>query len=223
MKRSDNISELAKAKAAAQGEMHNPPFDSKNPHFKSSFASLAAVRNAVIPVFAKHGISVSQELVEAEGKIGCITILTHQSGQWEEFGPFTLPATKPDAQGFGSAATYARRYSLMAVACVVGDEDDDGNAAAKTPPYVTPAMLNANIRPTADAWESMTEKQQSELMDIATVVKEYLDQGDIDSAAREISESGLEQEEKVALWTRFDSKQRTALTKALKGETRKSA
>jgi hypothetical protein len=46
------------------------------------------------------------------------------------FGPLRMPATKPDAQGMGSAATYARRYALMAVAGVVGDDDDDGNAAS---------------------------------------------------------------------------------------------
>jgi hypothetical protein len=125
--------DLAKALAAAQGEMSNPQFDSANPHFKNRFASLAAVRNAVIPVLARHGISCSQDLRTVENGVACVTVLTHESGQQQMFGPLVIPATKPDAQGFGSAATYARRYSLMAVAGVVGDDDDDANAASGKP------------------------------------------------------------------------------------------
>lgn len=124
---------IAKALAAAQAEMANPAFDSQNPHFRSKFASLAAVRNAVVPVLAQHGISMCQDLQTTEKGIACLTILTHESGEQMTFGPLTMPATKPDAQGFGSAATYARRYSLMAVAGVVGDEDDDANAASGKP------------------------------------------------------------------------------------------
>jgi len=43
-----------------------------------------------------------------------------------------VPSAKNDPQGYGSALTYARRYSLMA-ACGIAPEDDDGNAASKTP------------------------------------------------------------------------------------------
>jgi hypothetical protein len=124
--------ELAAALAKAQAEMVNPAFDSTNPHFKSKFASLAAVRNAVIPVLAKHGIACVQDIhTDIAGTVSCTTTLIHASGQRATFGPLTLPVTKVDAQGFGSAATYARRYSLMAIAGVVGDDDDDGNAAVK--------------------------------------------------------------------------------------------
>lgn len=124
------LNEIAGALAQAQAEMQNPGFDSSNPHFRSKFASLAAVRNAVIPVLAKHGISLCQNLFTRDNLVCCETILTHASGQQMRFGPLAIPAAKADAQGFGSAATYARRYSLMAVAGVVGDEDDDANAAS---------------------------------------------------------------------------------------------
>lgn len=124
---------IAKALAAAQCEMTNPVFDSANPHFRNRFASLAAVRNAVVPVLAKHGISMTQDLQTVEKGVACITILTHESGQRMTFGPLVMPATKPDAQGLGSAATYARRYALMAVCGVVGDDDDDANSATGKP------------------------------------------------------------------------------------------
>lgn len=130
MKRSENCADLSAALAKAQLEMSNPSFDSSNPHFRSKFASLAAVRNAVIPVMAKHGISVTQELTTTERGVACLTVLHHASGQFMEFGPLEMPASKMDAQGFGSASTYAKRYSLQAVGGVVGDEDDDGNAAS---------------------------------------------------------------------------------------------
>lgn len=130
MNRSEQIDLIAKALAESQVEMKNPGFDSTNPHFRNKFASLASVRNAVIPVLARHGIAVSQELTTTDlGNIACLTVLHHSSGQWMEFGPLIMPSSKQDAQGFGSASTYAKRYSLQSVAGVVGDEDDDAEAA----------------------------------------------------------------------------------------------
>jgi hypothetical protein len=122
---------LAASLAKAQSEIQNPKFDSMNPHFKSKFASLAAVRNAIIPVFARHGLSVVQDLQATDRGISCLTILLHSSGERMDIGPLVMPASKADAQGFGSAATYARRYALLAMAGVAGEEDDDGNAASK--------------------------------------------------------------------------------------------
>lgn len=126
---SKDTGELAKAMAKAQVEMRNPKFDAVNPHFRNKFASLAAIRDAVIPVFSKYGIAVSQEISSTDTGIACTTILMHESGQWAAFGPLVMPASKNDAQGRGSAATYAKRYSLQSVAGVVGDEDDDAEAA----------------------------------------------------------------------------------------------
>lgn len=126
------LNSIAEALAKAQSEMKNPALDSVNPHFKSKFANLAAVRNAVVPVLAKHGIFIAQNLTNTERGIACTTILTHATGQQMTFGPLEMPAMKPDAQGLGSAATYARRYALMSALCIVGDEDDDAEAAVKS-------------------------------------------------------------------------------------------
>lgn len=132
MNRSESIKELATALALAQAEMQNPTFDSVNPHFKNKFASLVSVRAAVIPVLNKHGLSISQFPVSAELRAGVVNILMHTSGQWIEEGCI-LPLTKNDAQGAGSAITYARRYSLQSIAGVVADEDDDAEAASTAP------------------------------------------------------------------------------------------
>ena len=129
-----NSSELAAALVAAQAQMKNPKFDSVNPHFRNRYASLTAVRAATIPVWGAHGISVIQNIVEHQGGVGCETILTHKGGQSLKLGPLPMPATKQDAQGYGSAITYACRYALCAIAGVTGEEDDDGEAASKPQP-----------------------------------------------------------------------------------------
>lgn len=141
-----DLNELATALAAAQAEMANPKFDRVNPGFRSKYASLAAVRDAVIPVLSRHGIAVVQTLHSTEGGIACTTVLLHKSGQQIQ-STLALPAVKQDPQGLGSCATYARRYLLMAMTGVVGDEDDDGNAAVASVKQPHPAMAAAAPSP----------------------------------------------------------------------------
>lgn len=113
--------------AAAQAKMQNPTFDSANPHFRSKFASLASVRNAVVPALAAEGMAISQKPSVVNGDVVVDTVLMY--GNEREVSTITMPIAKADAQGVGSAITYARRYALMAVCAVVGDDDDDGNQA----------------------------------------------------------------------------------------------
>lgn len=115
--------------AKAQSEIKNPPLDTTNPHYKSRFASLAAVRNAIIPAFTRHGLSVMQDVRTTERGASVTTHVLHSSGGMMTFGPLEIPAQKADAQGIGSAESYARRYALLAMACISGEDDDDGEAA----------------------------------------------------------------------------------------------
>lgn len=124
------ISELAAALALAQSKMKNPVFNRVNPDYASNYATLAAVRDEVIPKLAAEGLSVIQLLTASETGVACETVLLHSSGQFIS-SILELPVVKSNAQGVGSAATYARRYALMALAGVSGDDDDDGNAAVK--------------------------------------------------------------------------------------------
>lgn len=151
MNKSDSIAAIAAALAKAQAELKNPPYDSKNPFFKSpdkpkgsSYASLASVRDTITPVLAAHGIAVLQLLGKSDVGVSCETVLTHESGEWIS-STIELPAAKQDAQGYGSACTYARRYALMAIVNVVGDEDDDANEASKPTPVkaARPAQQDA--------------------------------------------------------------------------------
>lgn len=122
--------ELNKAWVAMQADMSNPAFDSENPHFRNKFASLKAIIRATVPVAAKHGIAVFTELVTLDGGIGAYVHLCHESGEEKRFGPYLNRPTKMDPQGEASASTYVRRYALQSVFNVVGDNDDDGNAAS---------------------------------------------------------------------------------------------
>jgi len=127
MNKSDSIVELSKALAAAQGEMQNATKNAKNPHFRSNYADLGEILNVVRPVFAKHGLGIVQMPDFEQGLVEVETLLTHQSGEYIS-SRIRVPVGKNDAQGVGSAITYARRYSLAAVAGI-GQEDDDGNGA----------------------------------------------------------------------------------------------
>lgn len=118
---------------AAQRELKNVPFDLKNTHFNSQYASLAAVRDAIIPVFNRHGFAVFQELWGGDKGPIVKTILAHKSGESREFGTLEMPAGKQDAQGWAGAITYARRLALLSMAGVTGDYDDDGEAAVAAP------------------------------------------------------------------------------------------
>ena len=123
---------LAAALCAAQSEMENPPLNAVNPHFRNRYANLAAVRDAVIPPLNRNGITVLQNVVHIDGGIGIETVLWFEgSAEPVKFGPLPVPASKQDAQGYGSAITYGCRYALCAVFGVVGEDDDDGEAAVK--------------------------------------------------------------------------------------------
>lgn len=109
-----------------------------NPAFRSKYAGLDACIEAVIDALNNNGIFLMQPTHECEGGVIVETLFIHESGEQLSSGKLHVPATKLDAQGYGSALTYARRYSLMA-ACGIAPEDDDGNAASKPAPKPTAA------------------------------------------------------------------------------------
>ena len=89
-----------------------------------------------------NGIALTQRVSPSENGVTVETVFIHESGEIISCGQLHVPATKHDAQGYGSALTYARRYSLMA-ACGIAPEDDDGNAASKRP--TAPAIPTPDI------------------------------------------------------------------------------
>lgn len=133
MEHSVSLGALAKALAAAQAKLEDAKKDKTNPHFNSRYATLSSVRAAMSEVLPQHGLAVVQGF-EPHGDAGvCIvTTLMHESGEWIRSALY-IPVAKKDAQGFGSAVSYGRRYSLAAIVGIATDDDDDGNTASKPP------------------------------------------------------------------------------------------
>lgn len=127
-KRSEQTNELFSALAKAQAEIKNAMEDKTNPHFKSSYASLASVWDACREPLAKNGLCVAQPTCSENEILYVETILGHSSGQWMES---RMPAgnirDKPHVMG--SNLTYSRRYALAAMVGVAPGDDDDANAA----------------------------------------------------------------------------------------------
>ena len=132
MKQSESIKNLAEAMAQAQGSMGAAIKGNSNPFFKSKYADLGSVIQAIKPHFAANGLSYVQFPVSANNAVGVTTRLMHSSGEWLEQEYF-IPLGKMDAQSVGSCLSYARRYSLQAIAGIPA-EDDDGNAATQSAP-----------------------------------------------------------------------------------------
>lgn len=156
---------------------------STNPHFKSRYADLSACIEAVIDGLNDNGIALLQQTHECHDGVIVETLLIHESGETLSGGKLHVPATKHDAQGFGSALTYARRYSIMST-LGIAPEDDDGNAAVqKDPKSHVDAILKAdgmdalksryaaaykvfNGTPAMSVIDGAKEKRKSELLEL---------------------------------------------------------
>ena len=109
--------------------------DKTNPAFRSKYADLGACLEAVEDALLSNGIALIQQTFEDPAGVTVETVFLHESGEELRGGKLHVPASKQDPQGYGSALTYARRYSLM-TACGIAAEDDDGNAASRKTPDV---------------------------------------------------------------------------------------
>jgi hypothetical protein len=186
MKTSLEISKLAPALLKAQQAITFAAKDATNPHFKNTYANLESVIDAVKPALNANGIVFIQSFSPSEsGKLNLTTRLMHESGEWLE-DELTMPLQKNDAQGYGSAATYSRRYALAAITGLY-QADDDGTEAVKPQPenkfsqsqfvdmqtQITDAenveeiakLLKASVKANA------TEEQLSKLRAVATARK----------------------------------------------------
>lgn len=161
MNQSETIGSLAGALAKAQGAIRFALRDSANPFFKSKYADLASVVEAIRDPLSQNGLAWIQRIHESQREeVRVETIILHDSGEWISCGILTVPVSKADAQGHGSALTYARRYSVSAAFGVAAD-DDDGNAAAKAAPPARPR--DTPTPPVSEEW-SEEERQQAKQM-----------------------------------------------------------
>lgn len=141
MEQSATISELAKALCKAQGQMEGAVKDSENPFFKSKYADLTSVWQAVRKPFTDNGLSIVQFPSSlSPSEVSCETMLIHSSGEWVR-DKMTMRPTKTDPQSILSCLTYLRRGCLASV-CGVSPEDDDGNIASGNVTESKPKIVN---------------------------------------------------------------------------------
>ena len=136
------MKEIASALVKAQKAFGPALKTSTNPAFRSKYAKLENCIEAVIDALNDNGIMLMQPTHLCEDGVIVETMFLHESGEQISNGKLHVPATKHDAQGYGSALTYARRYSLLA-ACGIAAEDDDGEAASKPKAPAKPAAQPA--------------------------------------------------------------------------------
>lgn len=131
MKMSDSIAQLAEALSKAQGQIDDVTKNGINPHFRSKYADLAAVRSVIREPLAVNDISVIQAPRTLDGEVEVETMLVHKSGEYIS-ETLRLPVGKWDAHGIGSGISYARRYGLLSILALAA-ADDDGNEAVEKP------------------------------------------------------------------------------------------
>ena len=128
MNKSEAINELAAALAKAQAKIEGAIKDRTNPAFRSQYADLGAVWDAIRGPLTENGLSIAQFPRAVQNGVEVETLLMHASGQFVS-DVFWVPCAKADAHGYMAAATYARRGALSAIAGVA-PVDDDGNEAS---------------------------------------------------------------------------------------------
>jgi hypothetical protein len=211
MNHSQTIEKIAPALIKAQAKIKGALKDSTNPHFRSKYADLSSVVEAVKAPLLEQGITFLQGVHDAVDGVAVETMLLHTSGEWIS-STMRIPAVKQDAQGYGSAITYGRRYGLQSM-CGVPAEDDDGNAATAS---------SATITPTSGAHDRVAPERRKAIVETAALIKDALT-ADRDFDAYALCEDFTDADEKVYLWTFFDSKQRSRIKKQAEASNQRKA
>jgi hypothetical protein len=165
---------IAAAFVKAQKEFAPALKTATNPHFRSKYVSLDGCIEAVIDALNNNGIGLIQTTHDCENGVKIETVLIHESGETLTGGVLHVPAPKQDPQGYGSALTYARRYSLMAT-CGIAPEDDDGNLAVERAgsvvkkPQTNPYLFyipgkDAVVCPDLLTWEKNFDQMSEQLL-----------------------------------------------------------
>jgi hypothetical protein len=213
--KSESIKELALALHKAHTKIKAAIKDSANPFFKSKYADLSSVIEAVKQPLSDSGIVYVQGVEGVEGGVAVETMLLHISGEWIS-SKLEIPASKHDAQGYGSAITYGRRYGLQSM-CGVPAEDDDGNAATASAPN--------RITPVAGSFDALSKSEQLRARDTAADIVELWAKGNEVGAYELFYESDHSNEMKLGIWECLqpNSKVRNGIKKISEANKQKAA
>lgn len=211
MRTSESIQAIAPALLKAQKAIGPAIKDKTNPLYKSKYADLHAVMKACLDALNGNGLVLLQTPVHSEdSKVHMTTRLQHESGEYME-ETFSIPAQKQDPHGYGSACTYLRRFSVSAWLGIVTEEDDDGNAASKSPAERILARPSDAKQEAVDALARMDIADQQFIRDAAITVIDAHEDG---RAFTALADMHLDNEQKLAIWSLLPSNVRSAIKKA---------
>jgi hypothetical protein len=128
MKYSDSTKNIISAFVKAQANFESAKKTANNPFFKSKYADLSEVIDAVKKPLSDNGLAFVQTVEPIGNTYVLKTVLFHSSGE-SLSSEYPIFAKSGDAQGFGAGVTYARRYALQTLLGIPAD-DDDGNTAS---------------------------------------------------------------------------------------------
>jgi hypothetical protein len=149
------------------------------------------VVEAVKPALLEQEIIFAQGVHDAENGVAIETMLLHSSGEWIS-STLRIPATKEDAQGYGSAITYGRRYGLQAI-CGLPAEDDDGNAAVAS-------GEQSRITPVAGSLKALSPQDQEKAKKVANTIVDLWGEGKEIAAYEAYYNAGYENEMLLGIW-----------------------
>lgn len=197
----------------------------KNVQQGYNFRGVDEVMNAFAPILAKHSVFVrpkfaDRQVTERVTKNGTALFyvsvagdftFTHEDGSGVTVGPFFGEAMDSGDKATNKAMAVAFKYAMFQTFCVPL-EGVTGGDADQTTHEVAPAMPTG--KPTDGAWEAMGDEEQAYLTREAEKVIQIFKSGDVEAAHDHYVSLSLDSDEKSAIWTRFDSKLRSALKKA---------
>jgi len=141
MKTSQETKNIFFALSKAQGAMEGAKKDTLNPFFKSKYANLQSVYDAIRVPFSSNGLAVVQEPRSEADRTEILAMITHSSGEWIQFDGLFVPHKEHNnPQSLKSGITLIRRAQLLSI-CGLAEDDDDGNEASvkkDDKPYVKP-------------------------------------------------------------------------------------
>ena len=194
MEQSPELGELFAALSKAQGVMEGAVKDSTNPFFKSKYADLYQVWEAIRKPLSDNGLSIIQTTSVRKQQLFVVTTIGHLSGQWMK--SYTPVKTKDETpQAMGSAITYARRYGLAAIAGVAQMDDDAESAMNRSAPK-----------------EPVFRFKAGQKEEIHKQVLACLEDGD-EHGLNQILSEYTSVEAKMAVWALFNSRERDSIKK----------
>lgn len=220
MRQSESLTELIPALTAAQG-MFGPIVKDKvakvfskrtQKEYSYKYAALSSIIDAISKPLRDNGLALIQGVrQESPGFITVESMLAHKSGQFISEA-ITMPVLDPEPRVIGSTITYCRRYGANAILCIAPDEDDDAKVAEDLAERAS-EKRNTAAQVAADEYDKLDADMKAWVEEIAGNVKLLLTRGDVSGAIAELEIKELDQDTKLALWSRLDSKERSAIKK----------